>query len=227
MSPDQRRIVDAGWCWHPVGIVTSWSLERWLDENPWESEDGPSRRELCSRAYFWDGPMCWLDDNRVALWGYGQDDEWLVDGAQIYDTRTGARERWFAGTPRGELIFDELLHVLGDGRLTVWDVARGARLFDAPTPVVRYHPTAKCFAALPVGGAITIGRLGGHVAEAPWNHDVIRERAATIARDRDFDGLPVLGDALEAAGCDDPELLAHCRQPGAHATHCWVLDRLR
>ena len=36
---------------------------------------------------------------------------------------------------------------------------------------------------------------------------MIAELAATIARDRTFDELPVLGDALEAAGCTDRELL--------------------
>ena len=49
---------------------------------------------------------------------------------------------------------------------------------------------------------------------------------ARFAHDRTFDELPVLGDALQVAGCTDAELLAHCREPGEHAAHCWALDRL-
>jgi hypothetical protein len=36
--------------------------------------------------------------------------------------------------------------------------------------------------------------------------------------------LAVLADALEAAGCDNPEILAHLRGPGPHVRGCWGLD---
>jgi hypothetical protein len=42
--------------------------------------------------------------------------------------------------------------------------------------------------------------------------------------DRAFDRLPVLADALEEAGCADPELLGHLRSPGPHVRGCWALD---
>ena len=35
--------------------------------------------------------------------------------------------------------------------------------------------------------------------------------------------LAVLADALEEAGCDDAELLAHCRAPGTERCARWVL----
>jgi hypothetical protein len=41
---------------------------------------------------------------------------------------------------------------------------------------------------------------------------------------RAFELLPLLADALEDAGCDDPELLAHCRGLGPHVLGCWTLD---
>lgn len=34
----------------------------------------------------------------------------------------------------------------------------------------------------------------------------------------------VLADALEDAGCDNAEILAHCRGPGPHVRGCWVVD---
>jgi hypothetical protein len=36
--------------------------------------------------------------------------------------------------------------------------------------------------------------------------------------------LAVLADALEEAGCDNADILSHCRQPGEHVRGCWVLD---
>ena len=48
--------------------------------------------------------------------------------------------------------------------------------------------------------------------------------AAGTYEDRTFDRLPVLADALEKAGCHDPDILAHCRQPGEHVRGCWLVD---
>ena len=39
-----------------------------------------------------------------------------------------------------------------------------------------------------------------------------------------FDRLPILADALEEAGCDDPAILAHLRGDGPHCRGCWVVD---
>jgi hypothetical protein len=35
-----------------------------------------------------------------------------------------------------------------------------------------------------------------------------------------------LPDALEEAGCTDPDILDHCRGPGPHVRGCWVVDLL-
>ena len=48
----------------------------------------------------------------------------------------------------------------------------------------------------------------------------------TIYDQRRFVEMPVLGDALEEAGCTDADILDHCRQPGEHVRGCWVLDYL-
>jgi hypothetical protein len=39
-----------------------------------------------------------------------------------------------------------------------------------------------------------------------------------------FDRLPILADALEEAGCDDEQVLRHCREDAVHARGCWVVD---
>ncbi len=224
VSPDQQYIVDNGWVWHPVGVVATWSLERWLGENVWESEDGPSRRALCWRDYAWDLALCWLDDARLAVYGYGQDDEWLLPAASIYDVRSGQLERWFPG-PRGAFVFDRVLYAT-DAETTVWDVARGARLHVHPGELGVYHPTAKLFVTKPTERSAVASTPRGLDADAPWNRGVVRDLARTIAAERTFAELPVLGDALQLAGCTDEEILAHCHAPGEHGDRCWVLDRL-
>jgi hypothetical protein len=41
---------------------------------------------------------------------------------------------------------------------------------------------------------------------------------------RDFGPMPILADALQEAGCDNDDILHHCRQPGVHVRGCWVVD---
>src|SRR5262249_31345590 len=38
--------------------------------------------------------------------------------------------------------------------------------------------------------------------------------------------LLILADALEEAGCANPEILNHLRGPGPHVRGCWALDLL-
>lgn len=48
--------------------------------------------------------------------------------------------------------------------------------------------------------------------------------AEGIDHDRAYDRLPILADALEEAGWNDAELLAHCRTGSGHVRGCWVVD---
>ncbi len=48
--------------------------------------------------------------------------------------------------------------------------------------------------------------------------------AGQIYETREFDKMPILADAMEEAGCDDEEILDHCRRPTVHFRGCWVLD---
>ncbi len=76
-------------------MPASWNLERWLTENVWESEDGPSRKFLCARDYYWDRAFAWIDDERVAVEGIGDDDAEMIPGARLFDvTQPGTGEDW-------------------------------------------------------------------------------------------------------------------------------------
>jgi hypothetical protein len=59
-----------------------------------------------------------------------------------------------------------------------------------------------------------------------WRTPTVVALATSIYDDGAFDPLPILADALEDAGCDNTDILNHCRQPGEHARGCWVVDLL-
>ncbi len=59
-----------------------------------------------------------------------------------------------------------------------------------------------------------------------WNDGTVRRLARSAYEDRAFDRLPILADALEDAGCDNDDLLNHCRGPGGHSRGCWAIDSL-
>jgi hypothetical protein len=60
-----------------------------------------------------------------------------------------------------------------------------------------------------------------------WQGGLVVSMARQMNASRDFGDMPVLADALEDAGCSDPEVLTHCRLPGEHARGCWVVDLLQ
>jgi hypothetical protein len=59
-----------------------------------------------------------------------------------------------------------------------------------------------------------------------WNDGTVVKIAQAIYDERAFDRMPILADALEDAGCDNADILRHCREPGAHVRGCWVIDLL-
>lgn len=141
VNPSCTRIVDDGWIWAPVGVPQSWSLDRWFSENVRESEDGPTKKDVCARHYYWDCPISWLDDTRVVIAGIGNDDAYMIDGARIFDVTAsgrvspGWRSDWewareinaFAG-PAGRFFSSGTsLFSSNEEGLSRWSVEDGAR----------------------------------------------------------------------------------------------------
>jgi hypothetical protein len=60
--------------------------------------------------------------------------------------------------------------------------------------------------------------------DSSWLTRTVTNLAQAIYTDRVFDRMPILADALEEAGCNNAEILQHCRQPGIHVRGCWVVD---
>ncbi|MCE9673221.1 hypothetical protein LY474_35980 [Myxococcus stipitatus] len=161
VSPDGQWLADDGWVWHPVGVLTTLSLRRWLHENVWESEDGPSRRQLRDIPYFWDGPCCFVDARTLAVWGLGSNPDRLLDAALLFDVESGALLRWFPG-PRGALRADGrfLLASAVEGGTQVWDWETGERLHEEPGLVpTSWHPAARCLLTVRDDGSLRESRL--------------------------------------------------------------------
>jgi hypothetical protein len=59
-----------------------------------------------------------------------------------------------------------------------------------------------------------------------WGDGTVRRLAETICDERRWREMPVLGDALEEAGCRAEAVLDHCRGSADHARGCWLLDQL-
>jgi hypothetical protein len=79
-----------------------------------------------------------------------------------------------------------------------------------------------------VGGAIVREIFGNPFRpvkfDAAWRTDTAVALAEQMYESRDFGAMPILADALQDAGCEDEQLLGHCRGPGPHVRGCWVVD---
>jgi hypothetical protein len=59
-----------------------------------------------------------------------------------------------------------------------------------------------------------------------WNEGTVVKLAHSIYNERAFARMPILGDALLDAGCEQGDILDHCRQKLQHHRGCWLLDLL-
>ena len=103
----------------------------------------------------------------------------------------------------------------------------GAPAFDAPSSIIAE--------AAPDGEAMRASQLAllrdivGNparpiVINPAWLMSDVVALAHQIYEARDFSAMPILADAIQDAGCDNDDILNHCRQPGEHVRGCWVVD---
>ncbi len=59
-----------------------------------------------------------------------------------------------------------------------------------------------------------------------WNDSTVVRIAQAIYEDRRFEDMSILTDALLDAGCDNDDIVSHCRQDIPHVRGCFVLDLL-
>jgi hypothetical protein len=68
--------------------------------------------------------------------------------------------------------------------------------------------------------------LRSPVFDASFRTTTAVSLARLIDESQDFSTMPILADALQDAGCDGPDILAHCLGPGPHTRGCWVAHLL-
>jgi hypothetical protein len=65
------------------------------------------------------------------------------------------------------------------------------------------------------------------VFDPAWRTSTAVSLAGGMYGSRDFGAMPILADALQDAGCDNEDVLNHCRDPNqTHVRGCWVVDRV-
>jgi|SRR5579883_230585 len=58
-----------------------------------------------------------------------------------------------------------------------------------------------------------------------WRTDTVLSLARQMYEAREFGAMPILADALQDAGCDNTDILSHCRDLAQrHIRGCWVVD---
>jgi hypothetical protein len=62
--------------------------------------------------------------------------------------------------------------------------------------------------------------------DSAWRTEHTVAIASMMYEARDFAAMPILAEALEDAGCDNADILAHCHEPGVHVRGCWVVDAI-
>ena len=150
------------WCTQAIGTGSTWAtlvpascsqVERRPRICMARIEHGRWKRDIYHRHYYWDGPVCWVDERTLVIWGFGNDEDNLILAALLFDVETGRRVRWFAG-PVGSLVYDRYLYSYSiESGTSAWDLVTGERLLhDASFCPTTYHRGAgKFITALPDG----------------------------------------------------------------------------
>jgi hypothetical protein len=59
-----------------------------------------------------------------------------------------------------------------------------------------------------------------------WLTSTVLALANGIYEEKAFDRMPILADALQDTGCDNEDILNHCRGVEPHVRGCWAVDLL-
>ncbi len=57
-----------------------------------------------------------------------------------------------------------------------------------------------------------------------WLTSTVTSLARQMYDSRGFSAMPILADALQDAGCDNEDILNHCRTGSVHVRGCWLVD---
>jgi hypothetical protein len=92
--------------------------------------------------------------------------------------------------------------------------------------LVRDGRSAQCHLLRCIFGHLPFHPATFDPAILTWHAGLLVSMAWRMYDSRDFAEMPVLADALEEAGCQDADILGHCRSGGEHVRGCWAIDLL-
>jgi hypothetical protein len=155
--------------------------------------------------------------------------DWSIAGTKTYHAIlaiTDAKAGWVARAVSEEVataVSSDAMaqatarHLGFEERCRAGDAARGAEL-TAHCPLARdlFENPFRRVVLDPIWRTTSVTAL----AQAAYDHRTLP--AGTLEPDR----LAVLADALEEAGCTDPDILGHLRGPGPHVRGCHVIDQI-
>jgi hypothetical protein len=109
-------------------------------------------------------------------------------------------------------------------RAAGWETAGDNGEFMWRDGLVRAEQRFHCALLRELVGPLAFRAVAVNPAWLRWNYGTVPSIARRIYEERAFHDMPILADALEDAGCADPELLDHLRSGGEHVRGCWAVD---
>jgi hypothetical protein len=169
-------------------------------------------------------------DDRASAVELAEAEASAFEVARIADLRTTVSDPSWAATRAAARSACPDAHGAASGAAFIGALAAAPWVFNAGGVVHHGDPHAKARARQRQCDLLReiIGNPFRPVRPRPewlaWNDGVVVRMARAIYDEQRFTDLPVLGDALEEAGCDVPEVLMHCRAGSKHMPGCWVVD---
>lgn len=167
-----------------------------------------------------------LTDNR-SLQAAEVAEQYAEGLASLLELNTAARSSGDADT--------ELLYSQDDGEELPEFHAACVATWAASDPELQDYPAMVARLASAVASPQQLARYARDIFGNPflpvsvqphWLTESVVSLAVGIFQERAFDRMPILADALEEAGCDNADILTHCRGDGPHVRGCWVVDLL-
>ncbi len=152
------------------------------------------------------------------------------DPLRGYEAAIKQSEAWADGSPVQGIAFSIWFVGWKKGIDSVADIAYAAFGYD-PDGLVEISPEiiAKTIQGYQTNPAHYLRDIFGNpfcpvTFDLAWLTSTVASLAQQMYDSRDFSVMPILADALQDAGCDNEDILNHCRQPGEHVRGCWVVD---
>jgi hypothetical protein len=172
------------------------------------SAANPAHSELAVRRWLDANSLVSAGDMIHALWPQLRSDDVLRGAEEVagYDAvyallAESARERSFRWWRRGPKVSDA-------AATAAWEAAVAAKRSELVALV-------RCIFGTP---------FRQPTFDPSWRTETAVALATQMYDMRDFSLMPILGDALQDAGCPDGDVLEHCRGANLHVRGCFVVD---